>query len=132
MSLIIISCNNNKTEATIKKIETVDSVLVINGDDKKTLTPYEIGKFNYAEIVKNINIEKFHSIIEKTALEAKSTCKFVLTYEPKKFDILIKDDKINILHKYSAKNAMGVPSLLYIETNFSRKGEFIGTKNIEE
>ena len=129
--VLCASCIHNVETKKESFQQASDSLEVFNGDDKIVFAKYEIGKFNYSEISKMISNSKFDSIILKVCEESKITCKYILTYEPKKFNLIIKNNQLNVYHEYSAKNAMGVPALMYIECYFTRKGEFISSKFID-
>jgi hypothetical protein len=129
--VLYTSCTHNVETKKESFQQASDSLKVFNGDDKIVFAKYEIGKFNYSEISKMISKSKFDSIILKVCEESKTTCKFILTYEPKKFNLIIKNNQLNVYHEYSAKNAMGVPGLMYIECYFTRNGEFVSSKFID-
>ncbi len=128
-SILLFGCDikNHSKDAKQYPYLAIDSVKINNGDDKIVKVAYAIEKWNYSEILKNADSLKFNTMIQKTRIDAMSNCKFVLTYEPKSFKIYIKDDRINIEHKYSAKSAMGVPGLLFSTSFFQRNCDFIRT-----
>jgi hypothetical protein len=123
----LFSCENLKNRENDSTYLAIDTIELKNGDDKLVKTAYEIEKWNYKGITPNIDKLTFISMIEKSRIEAINKCKYVLTYEPKSFYIFTENNRIIFEHKFSAKNAMGVPDLLTTYTHFEKNGVFIRT-----
>ena len=128
-AITLLGCNTKEVSKETR-YKAIDTIVMLNGDDKEVKITYEIFKFNYSEMLKNISNEKFKALLNSTAKSAKSYCKNELTYEPKRFEISIKNDKVFVQHKFSAKSSMGVPGLMSSESDFARNGEFITSRLI--
>jgi len=127
ISISLYSCDNSNRKDNDTTYLAKDTIELKNGDDKIVKTAYEIEKWNYKGITPTIDKLTFMLMIEKTRVDAMNKCKYVLTYEPKSFYIYTEKDRIIFEHKFSAKNAMGVPDLLITYSHFDKKGVFIRT-----
>lgn len=105
-----------------KPLKESGSVEVLNGNDIKTQIPYQIGDFN--EFQKTVSKIDFDKIVEKSSIEAKNNCKYILTFEPMSISMFSLNDTITTIFRYSAKNAFGVPDELTTYCKF-KGAEFI-------
>ena len=97
-----------------------------NGDDKKVLVKYEVAKFKYEIFVKQIkNKDELQNIAEQASEQAKLSCKFMPTYEPKSLSFMANYDTVTVFVSFNAKNAFGVAGSEVLISKFKGK-KFIG------
>jgi hypothetical protein len=84
------------------------SISVHNGEGKEVSIPFQIS--DYSEFSKKFTNEIFLQVVKRSSEEAKSRCKYELTYEPISIDVFSENDTITTLLSFSAKNGFGVPN----------------------
>jgi hypothetical protein len=111
LTIVLVSCN--KTDIKYGEIK------VTNGVDKKISIPYSF--VGYKEFNKIYSKSDFNYIAEKTTSDAKSFCKYELTFEPLKLELFINHDTTTCRLDFSAKSGFGVPQKMHVWTKFAGK-----------
>ncbi|MEI7662087.1 MAG: hypothetical protein WCK34_07815 [Bacteroidota bacterium] len=110
LSFLLVSCS-------YIMLQEKGSIKLENGEGKKVSVTYEI--LDFQKVKQFLNKSEFDKIVPEASSKAKETCKYPLTYEPRKFELYMDNGTTIICIYYSAKNGFGVPLEIHSFVKFS-------------
>lgn len=98
--LLLTSCSNKPSQS--------GEVTLKNGRGTEVTVNYDIARLQYDYFITQVkNNSELKGIIEKASFEAKLTCNFMPTYDPKEISLMAKNDTITVFVTFYAQNAFG-------------------------